>query len=158
MCSCALPSSAQDSATIDRMRDYVALLAPRPGAAEETGHLPWQSELLRQQQALAKVLQLCPTNAPDTVRRTLAQFMRHSQERLRERLDKVQWRVGAADDAGQDQQQRSPTSRARTSAALSPGPHNPLSSAQTKSTAPSAEAFLEQLRSQRRAVCRLHTC
>ena len=72
----ALPSvTDDDSESIDRMREYVALLAPRGGSAA----LPWQRELLRQQQALARVLQLCPGGAAAHVHRALADFMSHSQ-------------------------------------------------------------------------------
>ena len=74
----ALPA-AEDPANVDRMREYVALLAPRGSTATQ----PWQQELLRQQQALARVLQLCPAGSAQHVRRALSDFMEHSQVRLR---------------------------------------------------------------------------
>ena len=45
----ALPGAGDDTANVDRMREYVALLAPQGGTAAQ---LPWQRELLRQQRSM----------------------------------------------------------------------------------------------------------
>ena len=139
---CTLPSIARDAERFDSMRDYVALLAPRPGMIDETA-LPWQHELTRQQQALANILQLCPSGSPDRIHKTLVSFMQHSEARLLEQLEAARERAGVHAAAGS-------TPRGGTGAARQTGPaHEERPSAMT------AEAFLDQLRGQRQAVCTL---
>ena len=94
----ALPAAASgvDGDAFDRMRAYVALLAPpkRPPEAD-AAMAPWQRELARQQHALASLLQLCPTGSADAVHATLHDFMAHSAARLQQRVAAVR-RVGGA--------------------------------------------------------------
>jgi hypothetical protein len=103
----------KDAERFDSMRDYVALLAPRPDMIDE-GALPWQHELTKQQQALANILQLCPSGSPERIHQTLASFMQHSEARLHEQLSAARGRAGvraAADGArrGGDDAARSPS-------------------------------------------------
>ena len=75
-----LPNLIQDSEALDRMRNYVSLLAPEEDDAGAVQ--PWQRELRRQQQALAGLLKVCPVDSPDAIRSVLLEFMAHSQARL----------------------------------------------------------------------------
>ena len=92
----SLPSSEQDPEMVQRMQEYVALLAPDE-PEDVSGHFhmqgqqedewSWQNELLRQQRALASLLTLCSGHASsDKVAGVLADFMDHSRVRLHEQL------------------------------------------------------------------------
>eukprot|EP00900_Chrysochromulina_parva_P024122 jgi/Chrpa1/6343/Chrysochromulina_OHIO_Genome00016702-RA len=82
-----LPSSEQDPETVDRMREYIAMLAPD----EDLGPLEpgWQSELLRQQRTLASLLTLCAGGSSDRVQTVLSDFMENSRSRLHAALTSV---------------------------------------------------------------------
>ena len=98
-----LPSNnhEHDPEVVERMQEYVALLAP-DGAALELEMLSemsngnggashqqpptWQRELLRQQRALADLLTLCAGGSPERVQGVLTDFMEHSRERLHMQL------------------------------------------------------------------------
>ena len=148
----ALPSVADDHANIDRMREYVALLAPRGGGAVQ----PWQRELLRQQQALARVLQLCPGGSTEHVMRALTDFMGHSEARLQQRLSAVE---GQLQSQGLRQQPDQPERRAAwgDAGALdatgeAPPPLQPAKGEPDDSWGLTPEAFLEKMRKQHAAV------
>ena len=156
----ALPSAGDDAANVDRMRDYVALLAPQGGTAAQ---LPWQRELLRQQQALARVLQHCPGGSGDRVRQALSDFMEHSQARLQQQLVALQGQLEVhrqQQPHSQPQQpQQSPAAASGRRAAWGevavPSPeHACTTAAEPKAAALglTPEAFLEQMRRQHDAV------
>lgn len=139
----SLPCARAEPQAVDRMREYVSMLAPQ--RLYESAGEPWQLELLKQQQALAAVLQLCPSNSPELVMRTLTDFMDHSHKRLAEHLDVVQWKVS------EEQHRRQSLSRA---ASL---PDSPVKNAGDHAAALTADAFLDRLQRQRAAVCKLQT-
>ena len=157
----ALPSAGDDTANVDRMREYVALLAPQGGTAAQ---LPWQRELLRQQQALARVLQQCPDGSGDGVRQALSDFMEHSRARLQQQLVALQGRLEVhRQQQPQPQPQQSPAGasgrRAAWGEATVPSPEHAcaVAAAEPKAAASdlTPEAFLEQMRRQHDAVCSL---
>lgn len=140
----SIPCASGDPQAVDRMREYVSMLAPQQlyGSSGEA----WQHELLKQQQAIASILQLCPSNSPDVVMRTLTDFMSHSHKRLSKRLDLVQWKVS--------EQQNRRWEAAERAASL---PGSPLQKAGDQAAVLTADAFLERLQRQRAAVCALQT-
>jgi len=138
----SLPRVAGEAEAVNRMRDYVAMLAP-PRLYESTGE-PWQHELLKQQQAIARVLQLCPGNSPDAILRTLTEFMGLSRQRLVKQLDLLQWKVS-------EKQNSRPAERASSQ------PGSPPKGGADNSAVLTADAFLERLQRQRSAVCTLQT-
>ena len=152
-----LPGASEDAAHVDRMRDYVALLAPKGSTAAQ----PWQRELLRQQQALAKVLQLCPGGSGERLRQALSAFMQHSQERLTERLNALEALLEHHEGPT-----GSPVRRAAWGEAAPSSPEHPQAIAAAASFAPppppatgggsswamTPEAFLEQMQRQNDAV------
>jgi hypothetical protein len=141
----SLPCASGDPQAVDRMREYVSMLAPQQ-LYNSSGEA-WQHELLKQQQAIASVLQLCPTNSPDVVMRTLTDFMCHSHKRLSKRLDVVQWKVSER----QNRQRKEAAERAASQ------PGSPLKHAGDQAAVLTADAFLERLQRQRAAVCALQT-
>eukprot|EP00964_Phaeocystis_antarctica_P152564 scaffold120508_cov63-Phaeocystis_antarctica.AAC.3 len=157
----ALPSASDDAANVDRMRDYVALLAPKGGTAAQ---LPWQRELLRQQQALARVLQHCPGGSGDRVRQALSEFMEHSRARLQQQLVTLQAQLKVhrqQQPQSQPQQpQQSPAAangrRAAWGEAAVPSPEHACTTTAAEPKAAALgltpEAFLEQMRRQHDAV------
>ena len=94
-----LPSSEQDPETVDRMREYIAMLAPD----EDLGPLEpgWQSELLRQQRTLASLLTLCAGGSSDRVQTVLSDFMENSRSRLHAALTSVHEELLEAAASGQ---------------------------------------------------------
>ena len=157
----ALPSAGDDTANVDRMREYVALLAPQGGTAAQ---LPWQRELLRQQQALARVLQQCPDGSGDGVRQALSDFMEHSRTRLQQQLVALQGRLEVhRQQQPQPQPQQSPAGasgrRAAWGEATVPSPEHTCAVAAAEPKAAASDltpaAFLEQMRRQHSAVCSL---
>ena len=170
-----LPSSEADPVVVERMREYVALLAP---PEEETnydgGDQGWQGELLRQQRTLASLLTLCAGGSSDRVLTVLTDFMEHSRTRLHEQLACVHEHLlnVAAHGSGGGRARRSPDgglpARSPNGKATSSPRQAWVSEDAASNQRPpppppppppegflglSADAFVEQLRGQHRAVC-----
>ena len=152
----ALPAAASgvDGDAFDRMRAYVALLAPpkRPPEAD-AAMAPWQRELARQQHALASLLQLCPTGSADAVHATLHDFMAHSAARLQQRVAAVQARLSAAPSRESESAAAPPPRRDAWSEEPAPPPPPTVNGGAAQFDGLSADDFVAKLRVQHTAVC-----
>ena len=153
-----LPSNCeQDPELVERMQEYVALLAPEAMTTEpehEQQQQPWQRELLRQQRALASLLTLCP-GGPERVHDVLADFMEHSRERLYEQLATVhELLMNAARSSPEKRDGEGGASPRQAWGAPTDG-----AAERTRASVPgglrglSADEFVEQLRGKHDAIC-----
>jgi hypothetical protein len=161
--------SAHDSDAVERMQEYVALLAPQSEDEDEDedvspdGAQTWQRELMRQQRAVSSMLTVCTGSTPDRVHDVLADFMEHSRARLHEQLACVHEQlVEANGERGHPTDGPSPRRQAWGDAAQgctsegtsSTEAHGPGAKAQPQGfRGLSADEFVEQLRGKHRAVC-----
>ncbi|KAL3925740.1 MAG: hypothetical protein SGPRY_003578 [Prymnesium sp.] len=135
-----LPSLLRDAGAVDQMRDYVALLAPEEESEPERSQMvqSWQRELTRQQRTLASLLKYCPEASAGAIRDVLSDFMALSQARLQAQLDIVNDQLqGSSND--------------------SPSAETPTSSAPALLNV-SAEDFVQRLRVQHDAICKIQAC
>lgn len=138
-----------DAGALDRMRNYVALLAPDPD--DSSCVQPWQRELLRQQQALADLLKVCPVDSPAGIQSVLSEFMEHSQARLQNQLGLVHDQLQAQElqaGPGCAPHGEGSSGTAENAPAIGAG-----GSAHHGVLGLTTEEFVHRLRGQHRAIC-----